>query len=67
MPVVKKINESKVGKRKAAIFLISVGPKIAAKILSELSETEVEQLMMEVASCNEVTHGGKRSNNGRVL
>jgi len=55
MPVNKKINESKIGKRKAAIFLISVGPKIAAKILSELSEIEVEQLMMEVAGCTEVT------------
>ncbi len=59
MPVIKKLNESKVGKRKAAIFLISVGPKIAAKILSEFSEPEVETLMVEVANCNMVTQEEK--------
>ena len=59
MPVIKKLNESKIGKRKAAIFLISVGPKIAAKILSEFTEPEVETLMIEVANCSMVTQEEK--------
>ena len=61
MPVIKKMNESKIGKRKAAIFLISVGPSIAAKILSEFSEPEVEGLMVEVANCSLVTQEEKET------
>jgi flagellar motor switch protein FliG len=61
MPVIKKLNESKIGKRKAAIFLISVGPVIAAKILSEFSEPEVETLMVEVANCSMVSQEEKET------
>jgi flagellar motor switch protein FliG len=61
MPVIKKLNESKIGKRKAAIFLISVGPEIAAKILSEFSEPEVETLMVEVANCSMVSQDEKET------
>jgi flagellar motor switch protein FliG len=61
MPVIKKLNESKIGKRKAAIFLISVGPIIAAKILSAFTEPEVETLMVEVANCSMVSQEEKET------
>jgi flagellar motor switch protein FliG len=61
MVVLKKLNESKVGKRKAAILLISVGPQFAAKILADLPEPEVENLMIEVANCNNVSQDEKES------
>ncbi len=61
MPIVKKNVESKIGKRKAATLLISIGPEWASRILSELTESEVESLMIEVANCDSVTQDEKES------
>jgi flagellar motor switch protein FliG len=61
MPVIRKSNESRIGIKKAAILLITVGPALAAKILTDLSENEVESIMIEVANCNDVTNEDKEA------
>ncbi len=42
-------------KRKAAIFLLTIGPERAAKILGHLSEDEIEDLTLEIANVNNVS------------
>ena len=37
------------GRQKAAIFLVSVGSEISAKIMEQLREDEVEKLTFEIA------------------
>jgi flagellar motor switch protein FliG len=49
------------GLRKAAVLLITIGPKVAAKVLSTLPEDEVENIMVEIANCSDISHNEKES------
>jgi flagellar motor switch protein FliG len=49
-----KTKEKISGKRKAAIFLVTVGSDIAAQIFKYLKEDEVEQLTFEIARIDKV-------------
>jgi flagellar motor switch protein FliG len=42
------------GRRKAAILLVTLGPKRAAEVFSHLSETEIEELSLEMAKTGEI-------------
>ncbi|WP_100408163.1 flagellar motor switch protein FliG [Bacillus solitudinis] len=42
------------GKQKAAILLISLGPDVSAQVYKHLSEEEIEQLTLEIASVRKV-------------
>ncbi|NSW76518.1 MAG: flagellar motor switch protein FliG [Candidatus Atribacteria bacterium] len=42
------------GKQKVAILLVSLGPEIAAPILKKLSEEEIEDLTLEIATLEKV-------------
>jgi flagellar motor switch protein FliG len=42
-------------KRKAAIFLLTIGPEKAAKILKHLSDEEIEDLTLEIANLKNIT------------
>ncbi|MGC8611426.1 MAG: flagellar motor switch protein FliG [Athalassotoga sp.] len=42
-------------KRKAAIFLLTIGPERAAKILKNLSEEEIESLTLEIANLKNIS------------
>ena len=37
------------GRQKAAMFLISLGPEISAKVMKHMNEEEIEQLTLEIA------------------
>ncbi|MEM4991224.1 MULTISPECIES: flagellar motor switch protein FliG [Priestia] len=43
-----------IGKQKAAILLISLGPDVSASIYKHLSEDEIEQLTLEISSVRKV-------------
>ncbi|MGC8955534.1 MAG: flagellar motor switch protein FliG [Fervidobacterium sp.] len=49
-----------VGKRKAAILLLTMGPERAAKVLKNLDDTEVELLTIEIANLGKVTNEERR-------
>ncbi|MGB9615066.1 MAG: flagellar motor switch protein FliG, partial [Fervidobacterium sp.] len=49
-----------VGKRKAAILLLTMGPERAAKVLKNLDDTEVESLTIEIANLGKVTNEERR-------
>lgn len=55
----KKSNLS--GRQKAAIFLITLGPEIAAEIFKHLREDEVETLTFEMARIDKITPEDKES------
>lgn len=38
------------GRRKAAVLLVSLGPEVAAEIYRNLSDTEIEQITVEIAT-----------------
>ncbi len=42
------------GRRKAAILLVTLGPKRAADVFSHLSEAEIEELSLEMAKTGEI-------------
>ena len=42
------------GRQKAAILMISLGPEISSQIFKHLSEDEIEQLTLEIASLRKV-------------
>ena len=42
------------GKQKAAIFLLTVGPEVAADIMKRLSEAEVDTLTYEIARLDKI-------------
>ena len=42
------------GRRKAAILLVTMGPKKAAEVFSHLSEAEIEELSLEMAKTGEI-------------
>lgn len=50
----KKQPKTLTGRRKAAIFLITVGPEVSAEILKHLKEDEVEELTFEIARTDKV-------------
>lgn len=52
MAEVKKENSNR---RKAAIFLLTIGPERAAKILKNLSEDEIESLTLEIANLKNIS------------
>lgn len=43
------------GKQKAAILIVALGPEISAKIYKYLTEEEIEQLTLEIASLRKVS------------
>lgn len=47
------------GKQKAAILLISLGPDVSAQVYKHLTEEEIEQLTLEIASVRKVDSGMK--------
>lgn len=42
------------GRRKAAVLLVTLGPKRAAEVFSHLSEAEIEELSLEMAKTGEI-------------
>lgn len=42
------------GRRKAAVLLVSLGPKKAAEVFSHLSDEEIEELSLEMAKTGEI-------------
>lgn len=42
------------GAQKAAVFVITVGAKTASEMLKSLSETEVEQITLEIAKMRSI-------------
>lgn len=42
------------GRRKAAVLLVTLGPKKAAEVFSHLSESEIEELSLEMAKTGEI-------------
>jgi flagellar motor switch protein FliG len=42
------------GRRKAAVLLVTLGPKKAAEVFSHLSEAEIEELSLEMAKTGEI-------------
>ncbi len=55
------ISKSVAGIKKAAIFLITVGPEIASKIMSYLTEEEVEEIAIEIANYKDIPIDQKES------
>lgn len=49
------------GRQKAAIFIASLGPELAANIYKHLKEDEIEQLTLDIASLRKVTEEEKRA------
>jgi flagellar motor switch protein FliG len=49
-----KMSESLSGKEKAAILMISLGPRLSGQIFKHLSEDDIEQLTLEIASFRQV-------------
>ncbi len=49
------------GKQKAAIFLITLGPEVAAEIFKHLREDEIEALTFEMAKLNKITPEDKEA------
>lgn len=49
------------GKQKAAIFLITLGPEVAAEIFKHLREDEIETLTFEMAKLDKVTPEDKEA------
>ncbi|BBJ27827.1 flagellar motor switch protein FliG [Athalassotoga saccharophila] len=47
-------------KRKAAIFLLTIGPERAAKILKNLSEEEIESLTLEIANLKNISESERQ-------
>lgn len=47
------------GRKKAAIFLISLGTEVSAEIFKHLSQEEIEQLTLEIASLRNVSSEAK--------
>ncbi|RME91292.1 MAG: flagellar motor switch protein FliG [Candidatus Hydrogenedentota bacterium] len=43
------------GKQKAAIFLLTVGPEVAAEVMKKLNESEVDTLTYEIARLDKIT------------
>jgi flagellar motor switch protein FliG len=42
------------GRQKAAVFLVTVGPELSAKIIRCLSEEQIEQLTLEIAAARKI-------------
>lgn len=53
--------EPKKGIKKAAIFLITIGTEAASKVMSHLSEGEVEDIAFEIANYNDIPTEQKES------
>jgi flagellar motor switch protein FliG len=51
---VAKASKDLSGKQKAALLLISLGPDVSAQVFKHLSEEEIEQLTLEIASVRKV-------------
>jgi len=49
------------GRQKAAIFIASLGPELAANIYKHLKEDEIEQLTLDIASLRKITEEEKRA------
>ncbi|KYO64590.1 flagellar motor switch protein FliG [Thermovenabulum gondwanense] len=49
------------GRQKAAIFIASLGPELAANVYKYLKEEEIEQLTLDIASLRKVTDEEKKS------
>jgi flagellar motor switch protein FliG len=49
------------GAKKAAIFLITIGPEVASKVLAHLSENEVEEIALEIANYKDIPVEQKES------
>lgn len=47
-------NEGLTGRRKAAILLVSLGPEASAEIYRNLSDGEIEQITVEIASLGQI-------------
>ena len=47
--------------RKAAVFLMALGPDVAGRVMSKLPESMVEQLTHRIASMGHVTYGEKKA------
>jgi len=46
--------ENLTGKQKAAILLITLGPELSARVFKQLSEEQIEELTLEIASVKKV-------------
>ncbi len=42
------------GRRKAAVLLVALGPAKAAEVFSHLSESEIEELSLEMAKAGDI-------------
>lgn len=54
-----RIAQGLTGRQKAAVLLISLGPEVSAQIFKHLSEEEIEQLTLEIASVRKVDFSEK--------
>lgn len=61
MAVVHSKKPQYTGKQKAAIFLITLGPEVAAEIFKHLREDEIETLTFEMAKLDKVTPEDKEA------
>ncbi len=50
----KLMSDTRKGIKKAAIFLITIGPDAASKVMSQLSESEVEEISVEIANFKDI-------------
>ncbi len=51
--------------RKAAVFLMAMGPDVAGRVMSKLPEGMVEDLTHKIASMGHVTYGEKKTGNSK--
>jgi flagellar motor switch protein FliG len=61
MAVVHSKKQQYTGKQKAAIFLITLGPEVAAEIFKHLREDEIETLTFEMAKLDKITPEDKEA------
>lgn len=55
MRILSKKNTSLSGRKKSAILLMTLGPEIAAEVYRHLSDSEIEQITVEVANSGSVS------------
>lgn len=55
------VSKTSAGLRKAAIFLITVGPEVASKVMSHLADNEIEEIALEIANYKDIPIEQKES------
>ena len=55
------LTKQNTGVKKAAIFLITIGPEIASKVMANFTESEVEEIAVEIANYRDIPLEQKES------